>query len=136
MRPAARASAPAPAPARSGTAGRLFLVPAPLDFGCDEQVPLQGVVPQGTLLAASRLQYWICENAKSLRAYLKRVDVLQPLSTPLQSLHIQELPRAVHKKGDHNGEFDATPLLAPALSGNPISGAATGTRIAGRSVRQ
>lgn len=95
-------------------------MPAPLDFGCDEQAPLQGVVPQATLLAASRLQYWICENAKSLRAYLKRVDVLQPLSTPLQSLHIQELPRAVHKKGDHNGEFDATPLLAPALSGHDI----------------
>ncbi len=71
-------------------------------------------------MVASRLQYWICENAKPTRAYLKRVNALQPLSSQLQSLYIQELPRAVHKKGDHHGEFDAKPLLAPALSGHDV----------------
>ncbi|MDO8249726.1 MAG: ribosomal RNA small subunit methyltransferase I, partial [Rhodoferax sp.] len=51
--------------------GRLYLVPAPLDFGCDETVNLQNTMPWGTLTVASKLQYWICENAKSARAYLK-----------------------------------------------------------------
>ncbi len=100
--------------------GRLFLVPAPLDHGCRELAPLQDVMPVATLSAAARLQYWITENARSTRAYLARVDALQPLAHKLQALHIQELPRAVHKKGDHNGEFDARPLLAPALSGHDV----------------
>ncbi len=108
------------AAARASTAGRLFLVPAPLDFGCDEQAPLQGVLPAGTLLAASALHYWICENAKSTRAYLKRIHAVQALSSEIQALHIEELPRAVHKKGDHHGEFDARPMLAPALAGHDI----------------
>ena len=105
---------------RAQTTGRLFLVPAPLDFGCDEQVPLQDVIPAGTLLAASALHYWICENAKTTRAYLKRVHAIQALSAEIQALHIEQLPRAVHKKGDHHGEFDARPMLAPALAGHDI----------------
>ena len=100
--------------------GALYLVPAPLDFGCDVQTPLQDVMPMGTLLVAARLQHWVCENAKTTRAYLKRVNDLQPLSNNLQSLQIQELPREVHKKGDHHGQFDAKPLLAPALQGHDI----------------
>jgi 16S rRNA (cytidine1402-2'-O)-methyltransferase len=31
-----------------------------------------------------------------------------------------ELPREVHKKGDHHGNFDARPLLQPALAGQHI----------------
>jgi 16S rRNA (cytidine1402-2'-O)-methyltransferase len=108
------------ASAAARATGRLFLVPAPLDFGCDEQAPLQDVVPAGTLLAASALRYWICENAKSTRAYLKRVHAVQALSSEIQALHIEELPRAVHKKGDHHGEFDARPMLQPALAGHDI----------------
>jgi 16S rRNA (cytidine1402-2'-O)-methyltransferase len=100
--------------------GKLYLVPAPLDFGCVQQAPLGDVMPQGTLLVAARLSRWICENAKSTRAYLKRVGELAPLAQPLQSLQIQELPREVHKKGDHAGQFDARPLLAAALAGDDI----------------
>ena len=101
--------------------GKLYLVPAPLDFGCDTLTPLTDVLPLATLQIAAKLQHWVCENAKSTRAYLKRVDALCPLSQPLQSLNIQELPREVHKKGDHPGSagasFDAKPLLAAALRG-------------------
>ena len=100
--------------------GKLYLVPAPLDFGCDLQAPLQDVMPLGTLQIAARLCCWICENAKSTRAYLKRINELHPLSVPVQALHIQELPREVHKKGDHTGHFDARPLLAPALEGRDM----------------
>ncbi len=109
------------APNDKNTKGKLYLVPAPLDFGCDTLTPLTDVLPLATLQIASKLQHWVCENAKSTRAYLKRVDALCPLSQPLQSLNIQELPREVHKKGDHPGSagasFDAKPLLAAALSG-------------------
>ncbi|MDB5929536.1 MAG: putative transrane protein [Polaromonas sp.] len=100
--------------------GKLYLVPAPLDFGCDSQAPLQEVMPMGTVQVAARLGSWICENAKSTRAYLKRINELQPLSTAVQLLQIQELPREVHKKGDHAGQFDARPLLAAALEGRDI----------------
>jgi 16S rRNA (cytidine1402-2'-O)-methyltransferase len=100
--------------------GALYLVPAPLDFGCDTQAPLQDVIPAGTLQVAARLNHWICENAKTARAYLKRVNELHALSTPLQSLQIQELPREVHKKGDHVGQFDAKHLLTAALQGHDI----------------
>ena len=100
--------------------GKLYLVPAPLDFGCDTQAPLQDVIPLETIRIAARLPHWICENAKSTRAYLKRINELQPLSQAVQALQIQELPREVHKKGDHTGNFDARPLLAAALQGTDI----------------
>lgn len=104
----------------TATKGKLFLVPAPLDFGCDEQAPLTDVMPSGTLQVAARLTHWICENAKSTRAYLKRVNDHHPLASALQSLRIQELPREVHKKGDHVAQFDAKPLLASAVAGEDI----------------
>lgn len=100
--------------------GKLYLVPCPLDFGCERQMELQDSMPLGTLRVASRLHYWICENAKSARAYLKRVNEIVPLGHALQSLQMQELPRDVQKKGDHNGSFDARPLLAPALDGHDV----------------
>lgn len=100
--------------------GRLYLVPAPLDFGCDVQAPLQDVMPLGTLQVAATLSCWICENAKSTRAYLKRVGEVVQLQQPVQAQQIQELPREVHKKGDHGGNFDARPLLAAALAGRDI----------------
>ena len=100
--------------------GVLFLVPAPLDFGCDVQTPLQDVMPVGTLQIAAKITHWVCENAKTTRAYLKRINELQPLFCNLQSLQIQELPREVQKKGDHHGQFDAKHLLAPALQGHDV----------------
>ncbi|KQP14299.1 SAM-dependent methyltransferase [Pseudorhodoferax sp. Leaf267] len=100
--------------------GRLFLVPAPLDFGCDTQAPLQDAIPLGTLQAAARLTHWICENAKTTRAYLKRIDAVVPLACAVQQQTLTELPREVHKKGDHGPGFDASPLLAAALQGHDI----------------
>ncbi len=97
--------------------GKLFLVPAPLDFGCDEDIDLQQVMPMGTISAAANITHWICENAKTTRAYLKRIDVCTPLKASIQTQTIVELPRQVHKKGDHLGSFDAKPLLTMALAG-------------------
>ena len=91
--------------------GRLFLVPAPLDFGCSQEVDLPQVMPVGTITAAANITHWICENAKTTRAYLKRIDACSPLRASIQTQTITELPRQVHKKGDHLGGFDAKPLL-------------------------
>ncbi|MCB1979567.1 MAG: SAM-dependent methyltransferase [Burkholderiaceae bacterium] len=108
----------------SAVRGRLLLVPAPLDFGCDTPTPLSETLPAGTLAAAARTTHWICENAKSARAYLKRIGEERPLACALQEQHITELPRAVHKKGDHgapgSARFDASTLLAPALAGHDV----------------
>jgi 16S rRNA (cytidine1402-2'-O)-methyltransferase len=97
--------------------GRLFLVPTPLDFGCAEQAPIQDVLPTLTLACAARIQHWVCENAKSTRAFLKRVGETHRLIAPLPEQTITELPRHVHKKGDHQSGFDGKPLLAAALQG-------------------
>lgn len=100
--------------------GRLFLVPAPLDFGCDETLSLDASIPLHTVHTAARISHWICENAKSTRAYLKRIDASVALTLPLQAQTLTELPREVHKYGDHNGQFDAKPLLGAATQGHDI----------------
>ena len=100
--------------------GQLYLVPAPLDFGSAQTPALQDTMPMGTLTIASGLAHWICENAKSTRAYLKRVNEVVPLCQSIQAMSLVELPREVHKKGDHNGNFDARALLKPALEGHHI----------------
>jgi len=100
--------------------GRLLLVPTPLDFGCATLAPIENVLPAATLLAAAQTTHWVTENAKSTRAFLKRVGEHQPLALPLQQQTITELPREVHKKGDHTGEFDAKPLLKAALAGHDV----------------
>lgn len=106
--------------------GTLYLVPTPLDFGChiitDNDAGLTTALPDHTLHVAAGLTHWITENAKSTRAFLKRVGAHTPLAAPLQEQHITELPREVHKKGDHTSAsgFDAKPLLAAALQGHSI----------------
>ncbi len=104
--------------------GRLLLVPAPLDFGCASQAPLTDVLPAATLAQAAQLTHWVCENAKTCRAYLKRLDAITPLAAPLQAQHISEMPRLMHKKGDHHrSQTDAAAvraLLAPLLDGHDL----------------
>ncbi|MEY2621622.1 MAG: Ribosomal small subunit methyltransferase [Pseudomonadota bacterium] len=100
--------------------GTLYLVPTPLDFGVTVETPVSDVLPVATLRTAAGLTHWVAENAKSLRAFLKRVDAVHPLPCPLQEMNVMELPRAVHKHGDHQGGFDARPWLAAALDGHDM----------------
>ena len=103
--------------------GKLYLVPNTLDFGVDfgAQAPdLQTVLPLRAIRIASQLTHWVAENAKTTRAFLKRVDALMPLHQALQSLHIVELSRA--RKGQKTSADAVTAaltdaLLAPALQG-------------------
>ncbi|TSE34616.1 SAM-dependent methyltransferase [Tepidimonas charontis] len=105
--------------------GTLYLVPTPLDFGCDDaaQTPLDASLPALTLQTAARLTHWIAENARSARAFLKRVGQHQPLAAPLPAQSIVELPRAWHKHGDLTHADAATQArrwLAPAQDGHDI----------------
>lgn len=99
--------------------GRLLLVPNTLDLGA-EPVPLEDVLARGVLRQAAGLRFWVAEDARSARAFLKRVDAVFPLIQPLQAMHISELPRP--RKGSREalpaGAW--TELLKPALEGQDV----------------
>lgn len=100
--------------------GALYLVPNALDFGTDAAVgPIEDVLPASVLRVAARLTHWVAENAKTTRAFLKRVDAVVPLAQPLQAVAIVELPRPA--KGSH-GRVAANlgGLLEPARQGHDI----------------
>ena len=100
--------------------GTLYLVPNALDFGTAEAgADLADRLPLGTLRLAARLGHWACENAKSTRAFLKRVDALCPLRMPLQQIAIVELPRPAKGRAEP-AAFDAGSVLAPALAGHDL----------------
>lgn len=99
--------------------GKLILVPNTLDFGVAGDADLQDVLPLGVIRTAARLTHWVAENAKTTRAFLKRVDTIVPLAAPLQVLSIVELPRP--PKGARVAVApDLKPLLQPALQGHDI----------------
>ena len=110
--------------------GALYLVPNTLDFGAPgaaHDLPdLRDVLPLAVIRHAARLGHWVAENAKTTRAFLKRVDAVVPLALPLQALAIVELPRP--RKGLPTTGPNAPPddtrqlhaLLAPALAGHDI----------------
>jgi 16S rRNA (cytidine1402-2'-O)-methyltransferase len=100
--------------------GSLQLVPNTLDFGvAGELARLDELLPLGVIRTASRLQHWVCENAKTTRAFLKRVDAVCPLQQPLQTLSIVELARP--RKGSAESEtVDVAALLAPTLQGHDL----------------
>lgn len=95
-----------------------MLVPNTLDLGAAAQ-PLQAVLPQQAIETAAQLGHWLVENAKSARAFLKRVDEVVPLRQPLQALAIRELPRPP-KGRPPPATAEPADLLAPALAGHDI----------------
>ena len=64
--------------------GRLLLVPNTLDLGA-EPVDIQQLLPLGVLQCAAGLSHWLAEDARSTRAFLKRVHAVVPLGQPLQA---------------------------------------------------
>jgi 16S rRNA (cytidine1402-2'-O)-methyltransferase len=103
--------------------GRLLLVPNALDFGLegDALPPVQDALPMSVLRTAAGLRHWAVENAKSARAFLKRVAEVVPLACPLQDMSICELPRAP-KGSSQPLVADAAwrKLLQPALAGADV----------------
>lgn len=99
--------------------GRLVLVPNTLDLGTTPE-PIDQVLSAQALRRAAGLSHWVVENAKTARAFLKRVDALVPLGTPLQSLAMQELPRARKGSGGAVPAGTWQALLAPVLAGHDL----------------
>ena len=111
------------------TRGRLFLVPNTLDFGMDgQEVDLREVLPDAVLARAASITHWAAENAKTTRAFLKRVGAIHPLAVPLQEQRIDELPRPPKGRGPAANAATAAAtedkawaaLLQPALDGHDV----------------
>jgi 16S rRNA (cytidine1402-2'-O)-methyltransferase len=100
--------------------GHLVLVPNALDLGSGHEVDLRQLLPDGAIERAAGLQDWVVENAKSARAFLKRVQALVPLACPLQSISIAELPRPVKGRNAAPSAAIWQALLQPALQGRDI----------------
>lgn len=110
---------------QAGPLGRLVLVPNTLDtgLGAGQAIPpLDDVLPLGVIRTAAGIGHWICESAKTTRAFLKRVDAVVPLATTLQALHMRELPRPPKGGAARGGIAPEVwrELLAPTLAGHDI----------------
>jgi len=100
-------------------AGRLLLVPNALDHGNDPAA-IDDVVPLGVMRQAATLRHWVVEDARSARAFIKRMGQVVPLAHALQELQIAELPRP--RKGAREGVDPQAwrLLLQPALQGHDL----------------
>jgi 16S rRNA (cytidine1402-2'-O)-methyltransferase len=67
--------------------GTLFLIPNTLG----ETETLANVLPEQVQRITSQLDYFVAENAKTARAFLKLVNAQHPLAKPLQEIKISEL---------------------------------------------
>ena len=101
--------------------GALHLVPNTLDFGAPgTPAALDELLPRSVIRVAAGLGDWVCENAKTTRAFLKRVDAIFPLARPLQELSIVELPRPNKGRDAMPSPASLDPLLAPARAGRDL----------------
>jgi 16S rRNA (cytidine1402-2'-O)-methyltransferase len=71
-------------------AGVLYLVPNVLASPGETSDPWL-VMPASVLATAARLDYFVAENAKTARAFLKSVNQTHPLAQALQQVQIEEL---------------------------------------------
>lgn len=83
-------------------AGRLFLIPTPLGAASDPR----RVLPADTLAAIEPLDYFVVEDPKTARAFLKAAGT----RAPLQALELREL-------SEHTPLEAIADLLAPILAG-------------------
>ena len=90
--------------------GTLYLIPNTLGTTDPSADALSHIIPAQVQALTARLDYFVAENAKTARAFLKLIAIGHPLSIPLQEIDIAEL----------NVNTPATALvglLAPLLAG-------------------
>ena len=85
--------------------GTLYLIPNSLGPGA-----LDEVLPASVHQTTAQLDYFIAENAKTARAFLKLVSTTHPLEKSLQEIEIREL-------NINTAASDLPSLLAPLLAG-------------------
>ena len=83
--------------------GTLYLIPHALGPGA-----LDSVIPAPVRKVTSDLDYFIAENAKTARAFLKRIGETHPLCKAMQDIEIREL-------NVKTAQADIPVLLAPLL---------------------
>jgi 16S rRNA (cytidine1402-2'-O)-methyltransferase len=91
--------------------GILYLIPntlGPAEAG--QGHPLSQIIPAGVQSITAELDYFIAENAKTTRAFLKLIAAERPLGKPLQEIRISEL-----NVNTNAAELPA--LLAPLMDG-------------------
>jgi 16S rRNA (cytidine1402-2'-O)-methyltransferase len=89
--------------------GILYLIPNTLGVSNQPEL-LDWIIPKQVRALTASLDYFIAENAKTTRAFLKLVAASHPLTKPLQEIRIDEL--------NINTETSALPpLLAPIVEG-------------------
>ena len=86
--------------------GTLYLIPNTL--GATDA--LASVIPEQVQAITARLDYFVAENAKTARSFLKLIAVGHPLARPLQEIEIAEL-------NVNTPPTALTSLLAPLLAG-------------------
>jgi 16S rRNA (cytidine1402-2'-O)-methyltransferase len=91
--------------------GTLYLIPNTLgQADADGTRPLDAIIPSNVQALTARIDYFIAENAKTTRAFLKLIAQHHPLAKPLQEIEIAEL--------NVNTNANALPaLLQPLLAG-------------------
>ncbi|RZI40171.1 SAM-dependent methyltransferase [Herbaspirillum sp. HC18] len=92
--------------------GTLYLIPNTLGIPMPGQAgTLDGIIPNAVQAITAGIDYFIAENAKTTRAYLKLIAEKHPLRKPLQEIRISEL--------NVNTPEQALPaLLAPIKEGS------------------
>jgi 16S rRNA (cytidine1402-2'-O)-methyltransferase len=85
--------------------GTLYLIPNSLGPGA-----LDEVLPASVRQTTAQLDYFIAENAKTARAFLKLVSTTHTLEKPLQEIEIREL-------NINTAASELPSLLAPLLAG-------------------
>jgi 16S rRNA (cytidine1402-2'-O)-methyltransferase len=89
--------------------GTLYLIPNTLG-PAESSDALGAIIPVDVRALTAKLDYFVAENAKTTRAFLKLVAQQHPLSKPLQEIEIREL--------NVNTAANALPaLLEPILAG-------------------
>lgn len=88
------------------TKGTLFLIPVPLG----ENIPASHVLPLHVIETARHLRFYIAENPKTCRAFLKSIEI----PVPLQEVQVESYGKHDRK------EISPSAFLKPLLEGHDV----------------
>ncbi|MBC7683686.1 MAG: SAM-dependent methyltransferase, partial [Bdellovibrionales bacterium] len=71
--------------------GTLYLIPNTLGATDPSADALSHIIPAQVQALTARLDYFVAENAKTARGFLKLIAIVHPLGKPLQEIDIAEL---------------------------------------------
>ena len=92
--------------------GTLFLIPNTLGEE-NRELQLSTVLPHEVIVKSAQLKYWVVENAKTARSFLKAIGSVNPLICPIQEMQMIEWrgPRS---------NIDPKELIKPLLQGHDL----------------